>query len=63
MQHRPRPRGEGVVTRSMWTSVVFVGVTMGAGTLLVLDASLPGGLNSSRAPAAISHQGAVGSQE
>ncbi len=44
MQHRPRPHGEGVVTRAMWTSVVFVGVTMATGTLIVLDASLPGGL-------------------
>ncbi len=44
MQHGPRPYGEGVVTRAMWTSIVFVGVTMASGTLLVLDASLPGGL-------------------
>ena len=28
----------------MWTNVVFVGATMATGTLLVLDASLPGGL-------------------
>jgi Ca2+-transporting ATPase len=44
MQQRPRPRDEGVVTRAMWTNIVFVGVTMAGGTLLVLDASLPGGL-------------------
>ena len=44
MQHRPRPHGEGVVTPAMWRSVVFVGATMATGTLLVLDASLPGGL-------------------
>jgi Ca2+-transporting ATPase len=44
MQLRPRPRAEGVVTRAMWTSVVLVGITMAAGTLLVLDASFPGGL-------------------
>ncbi len=44
MRQRPRPRGEGVVTRAMWTSVVLVGITMATGTLLVLDASLPGGL-------------------
>jgi Ca2+-transporting ATPase len=28
----------------MWAGIVFVGVIMAAGTLLVLDASLPGGL-------------------
>jgi len=28
----------------MWTGIVFVGAIMAAGTLLVLDASLPGGL-------------------
>src|SRR5690606_26215691 len=31
-------------TRRMWTGIVFVGVIMAAGTLLVIDASLPGGL-------------------
>ena len=44
MRLRPRPYGEGVVTRAMWASVAFVGATMATGTLLVLDASLPGGL-------------------
>ncbi len=39
----PRPRGEGVITRSMWAGIVFVGAIMAAGTLAVLDASLPGG--------------------
>jgi Ca2+-transporting ATPase len=28
----------------MWTGIVFVGVIMAVGTLLVIDASLPGGL-------------------
>ena len=28
----------------MWTGIFFVGAVMAAGTLLVLDASLPGGL-------------------
>ena len=28
----------------MWVGIVFVGVVMAAGTLFVLDASLPGGL-------------------
>src|SRR5690606_38045696 len=40
----PRPRGEGVITRRMWGGIFFVGAVMAAGTLAVLDASLPGGL-------------------
>jgi Ca2+-transporting ATPase len=44
MTHPPRPRGEPVITRDMWAGIVFVGTIMAAGTLLVLDASLPGGL-------------------
>lgn len=43
MNQRPRPRGEGVLTGQMWRGIIFVGVIMAAGTLLVLDASLPGG--------------------
>jgi P-type Ca2+ transporter type 2C len=44
MNRAPRPRGEGVVTRRMWAGIFFVGTIMATGTLLVLDASLPGGL-------------------
>jgi Ca2+-transporting ATPase len=44
MNEPPRPRGEGVITRRMWKGIFFVGAVMAAGTLLVLDASLPGGL-------------------
>jgi Ca2+-transporting ATPase len=44
MDQPPRPRGEPVITASMWRGIAFVGVIMAAGTLLVLDASLPGGL-------------------
>ena len=40
MTQPPRPRGEGVITRRMWTGIFFVGAIMAAGTLLVLDASL-----------------------
>lgn len=40
----PRPRGEGVITRRMWAGIFFVGAVMATGTLLVLDAALPGGL-------------------
>ena len=43
MQQPPRPAGEGVLTPRMWRGIVFVGVIMAAGTLFVLDASLPGG--------------------
>lgn len=41
---QPRPRGEGVITRRMWRSIVLIGSVMAIGTLLVLDSSLPGGL-------------------
>ena len=43
MQQPPRPAGEGVLTPRMWRGIVFVGVIMAAGTLFVLDASMPGG--------------------
>jgi Ca2+-transporting ATPase len=44
MREPPRARGEGAITRAMWIGIAFVGVIMAAGTLLVLDWSLPGGL-------------------
>jgi P-type Ca2+ transporter type 2C len=44
MRERPRAMGEGAITGPMWAGIVFVGVIMAVGTLLVLDASLPGGL-------------------
>jgi Ca2+-transporting ATPase len=44
MARPPRPPGEGVITRRMWAGIVFVGAVMAVGTLLVLDAALPGGL-------------------
>lgn len=44
MEKPPRPSSEGVLTRRMWIGILFVGVVMAAGTLLVLDAALPGGL-------------------
>jgi Ca2+-transporting ATPase len=43
MRQPPRPVHEGVITPRMWRGIVFVGVIMAAGTLFVLDASLPGG--------------------
>ena len=44
MAKAPRRREEAVITRSMWLGILYVGAVMAAGTLLVLDASLPGGL-------------------
>lgn len=44
MRQPPRPRGEGVITARMWRGIICVGAIMAAGTLLVLDAALPGGL-------------------
>jgi Ca2+-transporting ATPase len=44
MHEPPRARGAGAITRTMWVGIVFVGAIMAAGTLLVLDWSLPGGL-------------------
>src|SRR6476646_3503910 len=43
MRHPPRPNGEPVITGEMWLGIFFTGAVMGAVTLLVLDASLPGG--------------------
>jgi Ca2+-transporting ATPase len=40
----PRDKHEGVITTQMWLGIVFVGTVMAAGTLLTIDASLPGGL-------------------
>src|SRR5207249_6299879 len=44
MTKPPRPRSERVITRGMWSGIFQVGAIMAVGTLLVLDASLPGGL-------------------
>ena len=44
MDRPPRPAGESVITGQMWRGVFFVGMIMAAGTLIVLDLSLPGGL-------------------
>jgi Ca2+-transporting ATPase len=44
MKRPPRASGEPVITRRMWSGIFSVAVVMAAGTLLVLDASLPGGL-------------------
>jgi Ca2+-transporting ATPase len=44
MQLPPRPPHEGVITPRMWRGILIVGAVMAAGTLLVLDAAMPGGL-------------------
>jgi Ca2+-transporting ATPase len=44
MRRPPRSPSGGVITRQMWVGIAFVGLIMAAGTLLVLDAGLPGGL-------------------
>jgi hypothetical protein len=44
MTKPPRPRSEGVISGSMWWGIFYIGAIMASGTLLVLEASLPGGL-------------------
>ncbi len=44
MHQPPRPKNEGVITGSMWFGIFFAGSVVAIGTLLVLDASLSGGL-------------------
>ncbi|AMV36003.1 cation-translocating P-type ATPase [Planctomyces sp. SH-PL62] len=44
MDRPPRPRNQGVITRRMWVGIGLVGSVMAVGTLLVIDACLPGGL-------------------
>ncbi|HWI38658.1 MAG TPA: HAD-IC family P-type ATPase, partial [Burkholderiales bacterium] len=48
MARPPRPGDEGVITPQMWRGILFVGVVMAAGTVFVLDASLPGGFVEGR---------------
>ncbi len=43
MDRPPREVGANVVTTRMWWGIVVVSIVMGVGTLLVLDAALPGG--------------------
>jgi len=53
MMQRPRPRSEGVITRAMWAEILLSGAIIAAGTLMVLDASLPAGFIAGRG--SISH--------
>ena len=44
MQRPPRDPSLGIITTAMWRGIFIVAAVMGAGTLGVLDAGLPGGL-------------------
>ncbi len=55
MHQPPRPRTEGVITPQMWRGIFFVGIVMAAGTLFVLDASLPGGFVDGAGSVAYAH--------
>ena len=43
MAKPPRPRGEPVITGGMWVGILFTGIIFAVGTLLMVDASMPGG--------------------
>ena len=43
MQQPPRPEGERVIPARTWAGIAAMSVIMAAGTLFVLDATLPGG--------------------
>ena len=43
MRQKPRTRNDSVIDLEMWIGIFFVGAVMAAGTLGVLDLSLPGG--------------------
>jgi len=44
MDRPPREPGANVITHRMWWGIVVCSIVMGVGTLLVLDAALPGGV-------------------
>jgi Ca2+-transporting ATPase len=44
MHRAPRDPRSGVITPRMWSGIGMAAAVMGVGTLLVLDAGLPGGL-------------------
>jgi P-type Ca2+ transporter type 2C len=55
MRQPPRPNGEPVITGEMWRGIFFTGVVMAAVTLLMLDASLAGGLVNGRSDLRYAH--------
>lgn len=44
MKRRPRDPAAPILDRAMWRKILFIGLVMGAVTLLVLDMFLPGGM-------------------
>ncbi len=44
MARPPRPVGERMIDRRMWSGIVLLGLVMGVMTLLTIDVLLPGGL-------------------
>jgi Ca2+-transporting ATPase len=44
MRRAPRDPRAGVITATMWAGIALAALVIGAGTLLALDAGLPGGL-------------------
>ncbi|HLS85781.1 MAG TPA: cation-translocating P-type ATPase [Burkholderiales bacterium] len=58
MSRPPRPRSESVIPPRMWAGILHVAAIMAVGTLLVVDASLPGGFLETEGARA--HAGAEG---
>jgi len=52
MRRAPRDPLVGVITPRMWYGIALAAAVIGAGTLLTLDAGLPGGLIAGRGPVA-----------
>ncbi|HYO42181.1 MAG TPA: cation-translocating P-type ATPase [Candidatus Limnocylindrales bacterium] len=44
MARRPRRPDDRIMDRTMWTRIMFIGLVMGAATLLTIDMFLPGGV-------------------
>ena len=55
MLRPPRDPRSRVIDRSMWIDIVYIGSIMGVGTLLVMDATLPGGFLADYAGRGIRH--------
>jgi Ca2+-transporting ATPase len=55
MLRPPRDPRQRVIGKRMWADIVFIGVVMAVGTLLVMDAGLPGGLVPDYAGRGIRH--------
>jgi Ca2+-transporting ATPase len=51
----PRDPRNRVIERRMWIDILFIGVVMAVGTLLVMDAALPGGMLGDQAGRGVAH--------